>query len=154
MTAEFTVRPARPADAGRVAEFNLALALESENLKLDPATVRNGVRRGLADPAKGFYLVAESADAVVGQLMVTFEWSDWRDGVFWWVQSVYVAPQARRRGVFRALFAATESKAKSTPDVVAVRLYVEGHNEAALATYASLGFRDAGYRVLERPLAP
>ena len=152
MSSELTLRPARPADAPRLAEFNVALARESENLALDPPTVLNGVARLLADPARGFYTLAESGGEVVGQILVTFEWSDWRDGVIWWVQSVYVAEHARRRGVFRTLCAAVEARARETPDVVAIRLYVADGNASAIATYVKLGFEDAGYRILEREL--
>ncbi|HEX6987420.1 MAG TPA: N-acetyltransferase [Planctomycetaceae bacterium] len=153
----FEITPATPADAETVAAFNLALAAESENLALDPPTVLAGVRAVLADPAKGRYFVARRSDgpdagAVIGQLMVTVEWSDWRNGPLWWVQSVYVRPDCRRRGVFRSLFrhALEAAKAEGAP---ALRLYVERHNAAARATYESLGLRETGYLVLERPLS-
>lgn len=143
-------------DAEVVAAFNLALAEETEGKALDPATVRAGVRAVLGDAAKGRYFVARltegaEAGAVVGQLMVTVEWSDWRNGPLWWVQSVYVRPDHRRRGVFRALFrhVVAAAEAEGSP---AVRLYVEEHNAAARATYASLGMGPTGYLVLERPL--
>src|SRR5215213_1686096 len=98
------IRRADSRDTAVVAEFNRLLAWESERKTLDPAVLARGVARLLADPAKGFYLVAEADGQVVGQLMATFEWSDWRDGWFWWVQSVYVRYDYRRAGVFRALF--------------------------------------------------
>ena len=102
--AELRVRPARADDAATIADFNVRLAAESEALTLDDATVRAGVEALLADPAKGAYLVAEQAGALVGQLMLTIEWSDWRNGPIYWLQSVYVVPAMRGAGVFRALW--------------------------------------------------
>src|SRR5689334_8864562 len=101
-----TIRRAVPADEPVLVSFNAALAWETEHKRLDEAVLTTGVRAVFADPGKGFYLVAERAGEVVGQSMVTFEWSDWRNGWFWWVQSVYVRAEARRQGVFRALFEA------------------------------------------------
>jgi len=152
----FEITAATPADAETVAAFNVALAAESEDLRLDPATVRSGVEAVLTDLSKGRYFVArltgpEVRGAVIGQLMVTVEWSDWRNGPLWWVQSVYVRADHRRRGVFRALFrhVLEAARAEGSP---AVRLYVEEHNKSALATYASLGLGPTGYLVLEHPL--
>src|SRR5688572_7151832 len=101
---EISVRPARTDDAATIADFNLRLAEESEGLALDPATVRAGVEALIADATKGLYFVAESGGRIVGQLMLTVEWSDWRNGPIYWLQSVYVAPEARGSGVFRALW--------------------------------------------------
>ncbi|MFO0852582.1 MAG: GNAT family N-acetyltransferase [Gemmataceae bacterium] len=101
---DLTIRRATPADAATVARFNAALAWESEGKRLTPEVLARGVGKVLADPAKGFYTLAERGGEVVGQVMVTFEWSDWRDGWYWWIQSVYVVEAARRGGVFRALF--------------------------------------------------
>ena len=95
-----TIRRADPRDAAAIAEFNRRMAWETEHKHLDPAVLDRGVGRVFTDPARGFYLVAEAAGEVVGQLMVTYEWSDWRDGWFWWVQSVYVREDRRRHGVF------------------------------------------------------
>ena len=100
----WTVRAATPADAPLVIEFNRRLAEESEGKTLDPAVLGPGVRAALADPRKALYFLAEAEGSVAGQMMVTYEWSDWRNGWLWWIQSVYVRPEARRRGVFRALF--------------------------------------------------
>ncbi len=144
-----TIRPAGPADAPVVAEFNLRLARETEDKVLDPAVLARGVGRLLADPAKGFYLVAEADGEIVGQVMATFEWSDWRDGWFWWVQSVYVRDDFRRAGVFRALFAEMVRRAREAGNVVGLRLYVEKENHRAQATYEQLGLKEAGYLVRE-----
>lgn len=144
-----SVRRAAGGDAATLAAFNAALAWESEHRRLDPATLAAGVGAVLADPAKGFYTVAERGGEVVGQVLVTFEWSDWRAGWFWWVQSVYVRPDARRGGVFRGLFAHLHAAAAADPTVIGVRLYVERDNAAARQVYAALGLAETGYDVLE-----
>lgn len=153
-TPTVTVRPGTPADAARVAVFNLRLAAESEGLKLDPSTVERGVRAALLDPAKGSYFVAESrnpddAGEVVGCLMVTREWSDWRNGDLWWVQSVYVAPDHRRKGAFRALLDHAE-RAAADAGAVGLRLYVDKANAAARDTYLRLGFEVTHYDLMAK----
>jgi ribosomal protein S18 acetylase RimI-like enzyme len=104
----------------------------------------------LADPAKGWYTVVEDAGRVVGQCLVTLEWSDWRNGWFWWVQSVYVAPHVRRTGVFRDLYRHLEAAAVARPDVIGIRLYVERDNARAQATYESLGLEEEPYNLMAR----
>ena len=141
------LRPAVPTDAPVVRDFNLALALETEGLKLDPEIVLRGVGALLADPSKGRYFVAESGGTVIGQLMHTYEWSDWRNGMFWWLQSVYVLPEARGRGVFTSLFRHLEALAAADAGICGMRLYVERHNEKAQAVYRRLGLDSAGYEV-------
>jgi GNAT superfamily N-acetyltransferase len=145
------VRAGRPEDAEKLAGFNLALALETENLQLDPATVREGVSRVLSDASLGRYFVAEVEGQVAGCLMITTEWSDWRNGPMWWIQSVYVAKEFRRRGVFRSLHAAARDEAVGS-GARALRLYVERHNTAAQQTYLSLGLHLTEYLVMEEPL--
>jgi GNAT superfamily N-acetyltransferase len=149
-TMPLTVRPAVATDAADIVEFNRLLALESEGKALDPGLLRAGVAAGLADPAKGRYFVAESAGRVVGQMMITYEWSDWRNGWFWWIQSVYVHAEARRQGVFRALFDHVRRLAAGQPDVIGLRLYVERDNHPAQETYRRLGLGPTGYLVLEQ----
>lgn len=144
-----TIRPATPADGETLARWAEAMALETEGKQLDSATVRAGIAAGLADAAKARYFVAEADGTVAGTLMLTTEWSDWRNGWWWWIQSVYVAPEARRLGVFRALYAHVETEARRTPGVCGLRLYVENDNTRAQATYAALGMVDARYRVFE-----
>jgi GNAT superfamily N-acetyltransferase len=144
-----TIRRATPADAAVVCEFNAALARESEGKELDPTTLAAGVRAALADPAKGVYAVAERGGEVVGQMMLTYEWSDWRNGWFWWVQSVYVRADARRSGVFRALYRAVHTQAAADPAVIGLRLYVERENAHARATYAALGMGETTYGLME-----
>jgi len=144
-----TIRPASADDADFLARGNAAMALETEHKRLDPAVVSAGVRAALADPAKGLYFIAERDGQRVGQLMYTYEWSDWRNGMFWWIQSVYVLPEARRGGVFRALFRQVEQLAERDPSVCGIRLYVERENTRAQATYRHCGMHDAGYVVME-----
>jgi GNAT superfamily N-acetyltransferase len=148
---EIRVRLARPDDLGTVVAFNADLAFETESKRLDPAVLARGVRVALAEPDRLRYWVAEEAETglVVGQAAVTREWSDWRNGWLWWFQSVYVHPDARRRGVFRALFRHIRGDALSDPDVIGLRLYVEDGNERAQWTYQSLGMTPGGYHVLE-----
>lgn len=145
-----TIRRATPADAALVTDFNLRLALESEGKALDRALLSAGVAAALADPGKALYFLAEEGGTVVGQTMVTTEWSDWRNGWFWWVQSVYVVPPARRSGVFRALYEHVHQAARADPAVVGLRLYVEQDNHAAQGTYSRLGMTRTGYLVFER----
>jgi ribosomal protein S18 acetylase RimI-like enzyme len=143
------VRPARAEEADTLAGFNIAMALETEGRRLLPEVVGAGVRRLLAEPALGFYLVAVADGEVVGSAMVTTEWSDWRNGRFWWIQSVYVRREWRRRGVFRALYAHIRAAAAQAPDVCGFRLYVERENAAAQATYRALGMQETEYRIME-----
>lgn len=148
------IRPATPSDAATIVDFNRRLARESEHRELDPETIAAGVRAILADPAKGRYFVAEREGTIVGQMMHTWEWSDWRNGEIWWLQSVYVAPEHRGQGVFRQLFEHVRAEASGRPDVVGLRLYVEKENQAARSTYLKLGMEETGYFVLERMFSP
>ena len=143
------IRRATPADAPTIVEFNRLLAEESEGKVLDSAVLACGVAKALADPHKCRYFVAEDAGTILGQTMVTYEWSDWRDGWIWWIQSVYVQPEARQRGVFRALYEHIRATARQE-GVVGIRLYVEDHNQRAHETYYRLGMKRAGYFVLEQ----
>jgi len=145
-----TIRPATPADEDTVVAFNAALAWESEGKRLDPATLRLGVRAGLTDPAKGFYVIAERGGEVVGQTAITFEWSDWRNGWYWWIQSVYVREDARRGGVFSAIYRHLEAVATADPTVIGIRLYVERENARAQETYRKLGLEDEAYFLMAR----
>ncbi|MBS0570852.1 MAG: GNAT family N-acetyltransferase, partial [Proteobacteria bacterium] len=129
--SEIRIRDARADDLESLVAFNAAMALETEGKRLDPGTLRAGVGVVLAQPTRGFYLIAEADGVVAGCLMVTFEWSDWRNGDWWWLQSVYVRPEHRRHGVFRALYADVERRAATHADVVGIRLYVERENVRA-----------------------
>jgi GNAT superfamily N-acetyltransferase len=147
---DWTIRRATPADAAAVAEFNRRLAEESEGKALDRAALTAGVRAALDDPAKGLYFVAEQDGQLLGQLMVTTEWSDWRNGWFWWVQSVYVVEKSRRRGVFQSLYEHVLAGARADPAAIGLRLYVDRENHAARRTYARLGMAETEYLLLER----
>jgi GNAT superfamily N-acetyltransferase len=135
-----------------IAQFNLHLAKETEHLDLELARVRVGVEALLRDPSKGLYFVAENAGRVIGQLLVTHEWSDWRNGDFWWLQSVYVQRDFRRHGVFKALFEFVLAKAAGQPDVCGLRLYMDADNDKAREAYERLGMKETNYRVFERPV--
>ena len=128
------------------------MALETEAKSLPMETLLPGVEAVLRDPDHGFYLVADSGGEIAGSLLVTFEWSDWRNGRMWWIQSVYVRPAHRRRGVYRALHEAVRERARAAGDVVGVRLYVERENVAAQRTYAALGMSETPYRIYEEML--
>jgi ribosomal protein S18 acetylase RimI-like enzyme len=147
--SEVTVRKAKPSDAQFIAEGNRAMAQETEGKQLDPDTVLAGVRSALSDQSKGFYLVAEHGGHPAGQLMVTHEWSDWRNGDFWWIQSVHVLPDHRKRGVFTALYRHLEKMARQDPEVCGIRLYTHETNQTAHATYQSLGMKRVEYQVFE-----
>jgi len=151
----FEIRLAVRDDWPTIADFNCLLAEESEGKQLDRQHVEPGVRAILDDPRKGRYLVAlaqvgPGQGRIVGQMMHTYEWSDWRNGDIWWLQSVYVHPDFRRQGVFRALFDRLRSEAEADPTVVGLRLYVEEHNIHAHETYRKLGLNSGGYFVMER----
>ncbi|MEL7310700.1 MAG: GNAT family N-acetyltransferase [Pseudomonadota bacterium] len=144
----FEIRPAAETDIDEIVHFNQRLAKETEDKDLDIGVLRTGVANLLADSRIGNYWVAIHDSAPVGQIMVTTEWSDWRNGFFWWIQSVYVVPNWRKRGVFRALYD-TVRNAAHTHDAVGLRLYVEKENVAAIATYEALGMKEPGYRMME-----
>lgn len=151
LACKLDVRLARPADAPTIADYNVAMARETEHLDLDPSTVLAGVRRVIDEPSLGSYFVADIDGLVVGQLMITHEWSDWRNRDMWWIQSVYVAPEYRRHGVFRRLFEHAKAAARNAGAGV-IRLYVERDNDPAQQTYRRLGMGMTNYRVMEKVL--
>ncbi len=144
------IRTAKPFDIPTIVEFNLAMAQETEDVKLNIERLKRGVKELFNDPSKGVYYVAEIDNEVVGQLMITYEWSDWRNSNFWWIQSVYVLPDFRRKGVFRELYQYVESFAKQRGDVCGLRLYVEKENQRAQKTYESLGMNLSRYVMMEK----
>ena len=149
MIGSFEVRAARPDDADRLIDFQLAMAAETEGLALDPERIARGVRAVFADPSRGSYQVAEEAGALVGMLLVTPEWSDWRAGWVLWIQSVYVVPEARGRGVFRELYAHQKRRVELDPDLCGLRLYVDRRNRAAAAVYERAGMSREHYEMFE-----
>lgn len=130
-------------------QFQIAMAQESEDKGLQAAVLERGIQHLLDHPAEGFYLVAEIDGTTAGGLMVTFEWSDWRNGRFWWIQSVYVDTKFRRRGIYRALHDWVRSAAMADTDACGIRLYVERENRSAQATYQALDMTETNYRLFE-----
>jgi len=143
------IRHARPDEAATIAAFQVRMARESEGLELDPATVRKGVRAVFDDPSKGRYWVAEQEDRIVACLLTVPEWSDWRNATVLWIHSLYVVPEARRRGVFRALFLTLKAQVERSPDLAGLRLYVEKGNALARQAYESLGMTAEHYDLYE-----
>ena len=143
------IRVGEASDAAVIAEFNAAMALESEAVVLDMDVLTAGVQAALADSGRAFYLLGDMDGNPAGQLMVTFEWSDWRNGWIWWVQSVYVKPEFRRQGVYRRLYRRLEAMAAKRGDVRGIRLYVMRENTGAKRTYESLGMHHSGYDLYE-----
>ena len=143
------VRAATADDLDLMARWAQALAIETEDKALDADIVTRGIAAGLADPGRARYYVASVDDEAAGTLMLTTEWSDWRNGWWWWIQSVYVAPAHRRKGVYRALYSHVHDLARADPEVRGLRLYVEKENVTAQRTYEFLGMVDAGYRMYE-----
>jgi GNAT superfamily N-acetyltransferase len=145
----FQIRDAQLADSASIAQNNSLMAVETEGRPLNPDIIGPGVERLLKDAQKGRYWVAVDGDEIIGQIMVTYEWSDWRNGMLWWIQSVYVLPEFRRKGVFSALYRHVEKLALSAGDVRGLRLYVEHNNLQAQKTYAALGMVNPNYQVME-----
>ena len=143
-----SIRPATQEDLARIILFNQAMARETEGRELDRRTISKGVERLLKQPARGQYFVAEQDGEIVGQLMITTEWSDWRNGEIWWIQSVYVSKRLRREGVYRQLHEYVRDLARDQK-VIGLRLYVERDNEPAQATYRALGMRESSYLMFE-----
>ena len=149
MTEKLIIKQANLADAPVIAEFNCKMAMETENLQLDSSTVGTGVENLMQRPEHGFYIVAKLNDRVIGQLLVTLEWSDWRNGMFWWIQSVYIEPEYRRQGIFRKMYQFISEYAKQE-SVIGLRLYVEQENKIAQKTYNELGMQKSNYQIYEQ----
>ena len=144
------VRPALSADAPQLAEWAKAMAWETERKTLPDEDIFPGVRRAIEQSGLAQYFIAELAGRPAGCLMLTYEWSDWRNGLWWWIQSVYVEPEFRRKGVYRALYGHVKALAENNGEVQGIRLYVEKDNHSAQQTYLSLGMHDSHYRVFEQ----
>lgn len=149
MSENITIRKGKRQDVETIVNFNVALARKSENIQLDPLTVIQGVQALLENPQYGFYVVAERDGTVLGCLMITYEWSDWRNGVIWWMQSVFVRPESRRRGILKKLFTFIREKAKQQGNVCGFRLYVEKNNQNAQTGYERVGMNKAAYDMYE-----
>jgi GNAT superfamily N-acetyltransferase len=148
-TRNITIRNATAQDLDTLVAFQQAMAQETEGKTLDVERLYRGIRAVLESPDKGFYLVAEAGGRVVGCLFITYEWSDWRAATFWWIQSVYVDAQWRRKGVYRALYSYVYEAARSRDDICGIRLYVDRDNHVAQQTYANLGMTHSHYDLYE-----
>ena len=144
-----TIRKATFHDIHALVDFQRRLAIESEGVTLDAATLKKGMRALFEDPTKGFYNVAEDGNEIVGCHMITYEWSDWRNGMVWWLQSVYVKESHRKRGVFRKMFENLSSIVKNDPEIIGLRLYVDKTNARAQQVYAAMGMNGEHYTVFE-----
>lgn len=152
--SKIKIRTTTLEDADAISDCNQMMAMETENKTLPEHTINRGVRRLMEQPQYGFYLIAESDTAeatppIAGTCMVTTEWSDWRDGLFWWVQSVYVKPEYRKQGVYTAMYNTIKSMAAKQPDICGFRLYVEKDNKVAQKAYESLGMSVTDYLLYE-----
>lgn len=143
------IRIAEIKDKETLVKFNIALAIESEEIKLSKEVVERGVDAVLQNSNLGFYLLAEKDEKIIGSLMITNEWSDWRNGMFWWVQSVYVLADFRRKGIYTKLYNYVKQLASEKSDVLGFRLYVEKNNNTAMTTYKSLSMKKTAYRLFE-----
>ena len=143
------VREATSKDADILAAFNIKMAYETEHKTLDPDMIHAGVLKLFEEPDLGFYTVVEVEGEIAGALMITTEWSDWRNGLFWWIQSVYILPEYRRLGVFTRLYQHIRNQARQDPDVCGLRLYVEKENTRARQTYLKAGMEETEYRLYE-----
>lgn len=146
------IRIAKPEEANSLVEFNQAMALETEGKRLDSGVLQNGVEAVFGDERKGFYVVAEAEGKIVGGLMVTFEWSDWRNRWFWWIQSVYILPEARGKRIYSLLYQFVKDKAREQGNVGGFRLYVEKENELAQKVYEKLGMEETYYLMYEETI--
>jgi GNAT superfamily N-acetyltransferase len=144
-----SIRKATFHDIHALVDFQQRLAMESEGVRLDAATLKKGMRALFEDPTKGFYNVAEIDNEVVGCHMITFEWSDWRNGMVWWLQSVYVKEKHRKSGVFKKMFENLSAIVKNDPTVIGLRLYVDKTNSRAMKVYEAMGMNGEHYTVFE-----
>ncbi len=144
-----TVRPGQTADLDTLVQFSQGVALESEGLQPDPATLRQAIQSALGGSGKARYFIAEIDRQPVGSLFVTYEWSDWNNAWYWWIQGVYVLKEQRGRGVYSAMYQAVRHAARDEGNVAKIRLYVEKENEAALRAYEATGMTEAPYRIYE-----
>ena len=146
---EIRTREADVTDAGDIAAFQRAMARETEEVELDAAVVDRGVRAVFDEPARGRYFIAEGEGRVIASLLITYEWSDWRDGNVWWIQSVYVRPEFRRRGVYARMYEHVKGIALADPNVRGIRLYVDRRNAPAQDVYRRCGMNGEHYLVFE-----
>lgn len=142
-------RQANPNDAPHITAFQIAMAFETEKLRLDEATCQKGVRAVFEDPSKGTYHICTNGDHVIGCLLLTSEWSDWRNGKVWWIQSVYFLPEYRRQKLFSKFYTYIQELAHAQPEIRGIRLYVDKTNEIAQKVYAKIGMNGEHYKLFE-----
>ena len=150
------IRIAKSEDIAIIAKNNIAMAMETESKTLDESIITLGVTSIINDRNKGIYWVMEIDEELAGQLMITYEWSDWRNGTMWWIQSVFVSEKYRRQGVYSELYRNLVELAQNDNDCCGIRLYVEKQNARAIETYTKLGMQNAGYEIMEfskKPIA-
>ena len=143
------ISKAQKSDIPEIINFNINMAMETENKKLDEQTVTRGVRKVFSSPSLGYYIIIKDFSGILGCLMITYEWSDWRNGLFWWIQSVYVKKEYRRKGVFRKMYNFIHEKAISDKKCTGIRLYVENNNSIAQKVYTNLGMGETYYKLFE-----
>ncbi|HGE70431.1 TPA: GNAT family N-acetyltransferase [Candidatus Poribacteria bacterium] len=148
MSDNIVIRYAKLSDVDAIVQFNLEMAYETEGISLSVEKLTDGVKAVFDDNTKGFYVIAESDNKPVGQALVTYEWSDWRNAIFWWIQSVYVLPEYRGAGIFKAIFTYIRLTAESS-NVCGIRLYVERNNHIAKSVYKRLGMEESHYDLYE-----
>ena len=144
-----SIREGTTSDAASISNFQRNMALETESKILDDDTVLKGVEKVLTSSDRGFYVIAEVDSKVIGSLMVTFEWSDWRNGWFFWIQSVFVDEEYRRQGVYRSMHNEVINRCKTSKDCCGIRLYVEKDNINAQKVYKNLGMYETDYYLYE-----
>jgi ribosomal protein S18 acetylase RimI-like enzyme len=154
MNSPFQIRMAVPSDAEAIAAFNSAMSIETEGIVLPQENALPGASAVFDDPSLGFYLIAETDGELAGSLMITYEWSDWSNAMYWWIQSVYVAPEQRRQGVYKTLYDRVIAMAQEDGNVRGIKLYVYYGNESAQTTYESLGMHRSEHHIYEAPVWP
>ena len=145
----FAIRPATNTDAGKIVQFNVDMALESENLRLEPEKIHQGVQKSLSEPSIGRYYLAHRGDEILGQIRVTLEWSDWNNAHYWWIQNVYVVPSERKQGIYSALHHHVKNLAEQA-GACGLQLYVDAQNRAAQEVYKNLNMAQSHYLIFEQ----
>lgn len=152
MKEKIIIRKAVAEDAETIIQFNINMAKETEEIDLPYEKISSGVKGLFSKPEYGFYIVAEVDNEIAASLMITYEWTDWRNGIFWWVQSVYVKKEFRRKGIYSKMYQWVKEQVQNEKEVFGFRLYVEKENKVAQKTYESLGMKETVYKLYEEPL--
>ena len=136
-------------DINSLVDFNIKMAKETENKILNKKIVTKGVSEVLTDTTLGYYVIAKNKNTILGSLMITYEWSDWRNGMFWWIQSVYVEKEYRQQGVYKQMYSYIKDKALKDNSCTGIRLYVEQENKIAQSVYTKLEMKETHYKLFE-----